>query len=102
MVRRELAESRERAQGLILAGAVIIDGQVAGRPSQPVSPAMSIEVAAPEHPYVGRGGVKLAAALDVFGIDPAGLTVLDVGASTGGFTDCLLQRGAARGYAVDV
>jgi 23S rRNA (cytidine1920-2'-O)/16S rRNA (cytidine1409-2'-O)-methyltransferase len=59
-------------------------------------------VAAPEHPYVGRGGVKLAAALDAFGIDPAGRTVLDIGASTGGFTDCLLQRGAARVYAVDV
>ncbi len=102
MVRRGLAESRERAQGLILAGSVTVDGRAASRPSQAISPDTPIEVASPEHPYVGRGGLKLAKALDTFGIDPAGLTVLDVGASTGGFTDCLLQRGAAKVYAVDV
>jgi 23S rRNA (cytidine1920-2'-O)/16S rRNA (cytidine1409-2'-O)-methyltransferase len=102
MVQRGLAESRQRAQGLILAGVVMVDGRPATRAAQPVLPGFSIEVAVPEHPYVGRGGIKLAAALDTFGIDPAGVVALDVGASTGGFTDCLLQRGAARVYAVDV
>lgn len=102
MVRRGLAESRERAQALILAGAVSVAGRVASQASQTIPSEVPIEVAGPEHPYVGRGGLKLQAALDVFGIDPAGMVVLDVGASTGGFTDCLLQRGAARVYAVDV
>lgn len=102
MVRRGLAESRERAQALILAGSVSVAGRVASRASQTISPEMPIEVAGPEHPYVGRGGLKLQAALDAFGIDPSGMVALDVGASTGGFTDCLLQRGAARVYAVDV
>ena len=102
MVRRGLAESRERAQALILAGAVSVAGRVASRASQTIPVETPIEVAQPEHPYVGRGGLKLAAALDAFGIDPAGMIALDVGASTGGFTDCLLQRGATRVYAVDV
>jgi 23S rRNA (cytidine1920-2'-O)/16S rRNA (cytidine1409-2'-O)-methyltransferase len=102
MVRRGLAESRERAQALILAGAVSVAGCVASRASQAIPSEIPIEVAGPEHPYVGRGGLKLQTALDAFGIDPAGMIVLDVGASTGGFTDCLLQRGAARVYAVDV
>jgi 23S rRNA (cytidine1920-2'-O)/16S rRNA (cytidine1409-2'-O)-methyltransferase len=102
MVQRGLAESRQRAQGLILAGVVMVDGRRASRVAQPVSAGLSIEVSVPEHPYVGRGGIKLAAALDAFGIDPGGTVALDVGASTGGFTDCLLQRGAAKVYAVDV
>lgn len=102
MVQRGLAESRQRAQGLILAGVVMVDGRPASRVAQPVSAGLSIEVSMPEHPYAGRGGIKLAAALDAFGIDPAGTVALDVGASTGGFTDCLLQRGAAKVYAVDV
>ena len=102
MVRRGLVESRERAQALILAGSVSVAGRVASRASQTISPEIPIEVAGPEHPYVGRGGLKLQAALDEFGIDPSGMVTLDVGASTGGFTDCLLQRGAARVYAVDV
>jgi 23S rRNA (cytidine1920-2'-O)/16S rRNA (cytidine1409-2'-O)-methyltransferase len=102
MVRRGLAESRERAQGLVLAGAVTVAGQVARRASQVIPSGTPIEVSAAEHPFVGRGGLKLAAALDAFGIDPAGMVALDIGASTGGFTDCLLQRGAARVYAVDV
>jgi 23S rRNA (cytidine1920-2'-O)/16S rRNA (cytidine1409-2'-O)-methyltransferase len=102
MVRRGLAESRERAQGLILAGAVTVAGRSGLRASQRISIEAEIRVRAPEHPFVGRGGVKLAAALDAFHVDPAGLVALDVGASTGGFTDCLLQRGAARVYAVDV
>jgi 23S rRNA (cytidine1920-2'-O)/16S rRNA (cytidine1409-2'-O)-methyltransferase len=102
MVQRGLAESRQRAQGLILAGAVLVDGHPVCRAAQPVSGRLSIELSVPEHPYVGRGGIKLAAALDAFRIDPAGTVALDVGASTGGFTDCLLQRGAAKVYAVDV
>ena len=102
MVRRGLVESRERAQRLILAGVVTVAGRVASRAAQPIPAGTSIEITAPEHPYVGRGGLKLAAALDAFGINPEGLVALDVGASTGGFTDCLLQRGAARVYAVDV
>ena len=102
LVSRGLAESRERAQALILAGAVTVAGQVVSRASHAVPPETPVEIAGPEHPYVGRGGLKLQAALDAFGIDPAGLVALDVGASTGGFTDCLLQRGAARVYAVDV
>ena len=102
LVSRGLAESRERAQALILAGAVSVAGQVVSRASHAVRPETPIAIAGPEHPYVGRGGLKLQAALDAFGVDPAGLVALDVGASTGGFTDCLLQRGAARVYAVDV
>jgi 23S rRNA (cytidine1920-2'-O)/16S rRNA (cytidine1409-2'-O)-methyltransferase len=102
MVQRGLAESRQRAQGLILAGVVRVDGRPATRVAQPVSAALAIEVSAPAHPYVGRGGIKLAAALDAFRIDPTGMVALDVGASTGGFTDCLLQRGTAKVYAVDV
>ncbi len=102
MVHRGLVESRERAQSLILAGVVTVAGRVASRASQPIPAGTSIEITEPEHPYVGRGGLKLAAALDAFGINPEGLVALDVGASTGGFTDCLLQRGAARVYAVDV
>ena len=102
MVHRGLVESRERAQSLILAGVVAVAGRVASRASQPIPAGTAIEITEPERPYVGRGGFKLAAALDAFGINPEGLVVLDVGASTGGFTDCLLQRGAARVYAVDV
>jgi len=102
MVRRGLVESRERAQSLILAGVVTVAGCVASRASYPIPAGTAIEITEPEHPYVGRGGLKLAAALDGFGLNPQGLVALDVGASTGGFTDCLLQRGAARVYAVDV
>lgn len=102
MVQRGLAESRERAQALILAGVVSVAGGRATRSSQTVPSHVSIDVAGPDHPYVGRGGLKLEAALDTFGINPRGAVALDVGASTGGFTDCLLQRGAARVYAVDV
>jgi 23S rRNA (cytidine1920-2'-O)/16S rRNA (cytidine1409-2'-O)-methyltransferase len=102
MIRRGLVESRARAQSLILAGVVTVAGRVASRASQLIPAGTPIEITEPEHPYVGRGGLKLAAALDAFGINPEGLVALDVGASTGGFTDCLLQRGAARVYAVDV
>lgn len=105
IVERGLAESRSRAQALLLAGKVRVgagDGaRVDRKPGDQVDPDVALEVATPE-PYVSRGGHKLAAALDAFGVDPAGRVCLDAGASTGGFTDVLLQRGARRVYAVDV
>jgi len=87
---------------MILAGLVEVDGRRADKAGSAVAEDADITVAGPEHPYVSRGGVKLAAALDAFAIDPSGVVCLDVGASTGGFTDCLLQRGASRVYAIDV
>jgi 23S rRNA (cytidine1920-2'-O)/16S rRNA (cytidine1409-2'-O)-methyltransferase len=105
LVERGLAESRARAQALILAGKVSVgvgDSARADRKAGDlVDATVELRVEAPD-PYVSRGGHKLAAALDAFGIDPAGRVCLDVGASTGGFTDVLLQRGAARVYALDV
>lgn len=101
LVERELAESREKARRLIMAGEVLVDEQVMDKPGRLVPLEAVLRVRTPL-PYVSRGGLKLAAALDAFAIDPTGLTAVDVGASTGGFTDCLLQRGAARVYAVDV
>jgi 23S rRNA (cytidine1920-2'-O)/16S rRNA (cytidine1409-2'-O)-methyltransferase len=101
LVQRSLAPSRERAQALILAGVVRVDGEVADRAAAPVSDEAAITVAQGPR-FVSRGGEKLDAALDEFGLDPAGRIVLDVGSSTGGFTDCVLQRGAARVYAIDV
>ena len=101
LVERSLASSRERAQALILAGAVRVDGEVADRAAAPISDSATITIEkAPR--FVSRGGEKLDAALDELGIDVAGKVALDVGSSTGGFTDCLLQRGAARVYAIDV
>jgi 23S rRNA (cytidine1920-2'-O)/16S rRNA (cytidine1409-2'-O)-methyltransferase len=97
-----LAPSRERARALILAGQVTIDGQVVSKAGAPVKSDARVELAVPDHPYVGRGGLKLAGALDAFAIDPRGRRALDVGASTGGFTDVLLQRGAESVIAVDV
>jgi 23S rRNA (cytidine1920-2'-O)/16S rRNA (cytidine1409-2'-O)-methyltransferase len=102
LVARGLAPTREKAQAMILAGLVEVGGRRAEKAGALVAEDAQIRVAGPAHPYVSRGGVKLAAALDHFGIDPAGRVCLDVGASTGGFTDCLLQRGAARVYAIDV
>jgi 23S rRNA (cytidine1920-2'-O)/16S rRNA (cytidine1409-2'-O)-methyltransferase len=101
LVSRGLAESREQAARLILAGAVTVDGQPVDKQAKLVSEEASIKVAQ-RPPFVSRAGAKLAAALAAFRIDPAGLVALDVGASTGGFTDCLLQAGACRVYAVDV
>lgn len=101
LVNRNLAESRSKAQALIMAGDVRVAGQVQTRPALPVSDDAAIEVAA-ALPYVSRGGYKLAHALDAFGLDPGGLAALDAGASTGGFTDVLLQRGATRVVALDV
>lgn len=101
LVERGLADSREKARALILAGSVTVDGQKSDKPGHSFPEACRVEVAVPM-PYVSRGGFKLAAALDRFAIDVAGRVCLDVGSSTGGFTDCLLQRGAARVYAIDV
>jgi 23S rRNA (cytidine1920-2'-O)/16S rRNA (cytidine1409-2'-O)-methyltransferase len=95
-----LAESREKAQALVLAGRVRLDGVAASKPGTPVPAGAAVEVA-PGPSHVGRGALKLEAALDAFAIDPAGQVALDVGASTGGFTQTLLRRGAARVYAVD-
>jgi len=101
LVERGLVDSREKGQALILAGDVMVDGQRVDKPGHAVAPDSKIELA--DQPrYVGRGGLKLEAALDHFGIQVQGKVCLDVGSSTGGFTDCLLQRGAARVYAIDV
>ncbi len=102
LVQRGLVESREQAARLILAGVVKIQGRPADKPSTMVSAEAEIEIAQKAFPYVSRAGGKLAAALDAFSIDPRDAVALDVGASTGGFTDCLLQRGARCVYAVDV
>ena len=101
LVARGLFESRARAQAAIAAGRVTADGIVVRKASDEIS-AAAVIAAEPEHPYVSRGGVKLAAALDHFSLDVAGRVCLDVGASTGGFTEVLLARGARRVYAVDV
>ncbi len=101
LVARGLFDSRARAQAAIAAGHVTADGVLVRKASDEIS-AAAVIAAAPEHPYVSRGGVKLAAALDHFGLDVAGRICLDVGASTGGFTEVLLERGAKRVYAVDV
>jgi 23S rRNA (cytidine1920-2'-O)/16S rRNA (cytidine1409-2'-O)-methyltransferase len=102
LVERGLADSRAKAQAMILAGAVYSGERRLDKPGHSVNSDQPLEVRGHDHPWVSRGGVKLAHALDHFGIDPAGGIWLDVGASTGGFTDVLLARGAARVYAVDV
>jgi 23S rRNA (cytidine1920-2'-O)/16S rRNA (cytidine1409-2'-O)-methyltransferase len=102
LVARGLAPSRERAQSLIMAGLVSVDGRPADKPGRAVAADVDVIVLGKEHPWASRGGVKLAAALDAFRIDPANRRCLDVGASTGGFTDVLLQRGAAQVVALDV
>jgi 23S rRNA (cytidine1920-2'-O)/16S rRNA (cytidine1409-2'-O)-methyltransferase len=101
LVERGLAPSREKARALILAGDVLVRGQVEARASALVAADSEVEIAQAAR-FVSRGGEKLDHALDRFGIDVAGIVAMDVGASTGGFTDCLLQRGAARVYAIDV
>ncbi len=99
---RGLAPSRARAQALILAGKVTVDGRLVTKAGSPVKEGVVIEIAEPDHPYASRGALKLEAALDAFAIDPTGLDCLDVGASTGGFTDLMLARGATRVIALDV
>jgi 23S rRNA (cytidine1920-2'-O)/16S rRNA (cytidine1409-2'-O)-methyltransferase len=102
LVARGLAETRAKAQALVLAGAVYSGERRLEKAGEAVSPELPLEVRGERNPYVSRGGRKLAAGLDAFAIDPSGMTAIDIGASTGGFTDVLLQRGAARVYAVDV
>jgi len=101
LVDHGLVESREKARALIMAGEAVVEGQVVTKPAALFPVEARVSLRAPL-PYVSRGGFKLAKALDEFGIDVTGLVAIDVGASTGGFTDCLLQRGARRVYAVDV
>ncbi len=101
-VERGLFESREKALRAIMAGLVIVNGLPADKAGQPVREEDEIALARSECPYVSRGGLKLKGALDAFGVEPAGLVCLDVGVATGGFTDCFLQAGAAKVYAVDV
>jgi 23S rRNA (cytidine1920-2'-O)/16S rRNA (cytidine1409-2'-O)-methyltransferase len=101
-VRRGLLPSRTAAQEAIASGRILVSGSVASKPARMVAPSEPIELTGLPRRYVSRGGEKLEAALDTFGLDMSGLRCLDVGASTGGFTDCLLQRGAAEVVAVDV
>ncbi|MCQ4158876.1 TlyA family RNA methyltransferase [Roseomonas sp. GC11] len=102
LVERGLVESRAKAQALIMAGKVFSETRRVEKPGQPVAEDTPLEVKGQEHPWVSRGGMKLAHALSYFGLDPAGRVAVDVGASTGGFTDVLLHHGAAKVYAVDV
>ncbi len=101
LVERGVFESRERAQRAIMAGMVNVDGRLADKAGSRVDPDVRLDVKAVER-YVGRGGFKMEGALREFGLNPEGWLCLDVGASTGGFTDCLLQHGASRVYAIDV
>ncbi len=101
LVESGLVESRQKAQALIMAGKVRVAGETVREPARTVAEPAAVELAE-RAPYVSRGGEKLAPALDAFGVDPAGRVCADIGASTGGFTDVLLQRGARRVYAVDV
>ncbi len=105
LVAKGLADSRTKAQAMVMAGVVLVDNQRVEKPSDQFLPDAPVRIKDADNPaakYVGRGGVKLEAALRQFQIDAAGLTCLDVGASTGGFTDCLLQHGASRVFAIDV
>jgi 23S rRNA (cytidine1920-2'-O)/16S rRNA (cytidine1409-2'-O)-methyltransferase len=101
LLERGLVGSREKARAVVMAGSVLVDDQPAVRPASLVEEGVSLRLL-PGPRYVGRGGEKLEHALDVFGVDAASAVAADIGASTGGFTDCLLQRGASRVYAVDV
>lgn len=102
LVDRGLVETRSKAQALIMAGVVFSDERRIEKPGQAIAEETALEVRGQDHPWVSRGGLKLEKGLSAFAIDPAGMVALDVGASTGGFTDVLLQNGAARVYAVDV
>jgi len=102
LVEKELLVSWQRARGIIMAGLVMVDGKRVDKPGHLVNPSASIDLLGPDHPYVSRGGTKLEAALRELTIDVKGLTILDVGSSTGGFTDYLLQHGAKKVVAIDV
>jgi 23S rRNA (cytidine1920-2'-O)/16S rRNA (cytidine1409-2'-O)-methyltransferase len=101
LVSRGLAESRARAQALVLAGLVFSGETKLAKPGQPIAEDAALEVRGRDHPWVSRGGIKLAHAIEHFGLDPAGVTAMDIGSSTGGFTDVLLSKGAAHVFAVD-
>ncbi|MDE2406122.1 MAG: TlyA family RNA methyltransferase [Sphingomonadales bacterium] len=101
LVERGLAESRARAQALVLAGLVFSGESKIAKPGQALAADAALEVRGRDHPWVSRGGIKLAHAIDHFGLDPAGAVAMDIGSSTGGFTDVLLSKGAARVFAVD-
>ena len=102
LAQRGLAESRQKAQRIIMAGVVRVNGQKIDKSSAMIAPDTEVTVLGKSCPYVSRGGLKLQGALDVFSLQVEGMVILDIGASTGGFTDCLLQRGAKKIYAVDV
>lgn len=102
LVEKGMVQSRERARALIMEGRVTVDGQVLEKPGTPVKVDARLQIQGEDLPYVSRGGTKLEAALKAFQVDPEGKVVIDVGASTGGFTDCVLQKGAKRIYAIDV
>lgn len=102
LVDRGLAASRERAAALVMAGNVLVNGQRAAKPGTQIDIASEIALREEDHPYVSRGALKLVKGLEAFGIDPKGMVALDIGASTGGFTDVLLRRDAQRVYAIDV
>jgi len=102
LVERGMAQSRQRARALIMAGKVLVDGSPFEKPGVLVAESRSIVLRGTDHPYVSRGGLKLEAAIRAIGLDLRGMVCLDVGSATGGFTDCLLQHGAGRVFAVDV
>ena len=97
-----MVQSRERARALVMEGRVTVDGQTLEKPGTPVKVVAQLQIQGEDPPYVGRGGLKLEAALKAFKVDPEGKVVIDVGASTGGFTDCVLQKGAKKVYTIDV
>jgi len=102
LTEKGLVSSRQKAQGIIMAGLVRVNGEKADKPGQLVNQSVSIDILGTDNPYVSRGGIKLDAALKGFGVNVNGLTMLDVGASTGGFTSCLLEHGVKKVIAVDV
>ncbi len=102
LVKKEIVQSRERARAFIMEGKVTVDGRIIDKPGTRVPLDAELGLRGEDQPYVSRGGLKLEEALRIFRIDPRGMVVIDVGASTGGFTDCVLQKGAQKVYAVDV
>jgi len=102
LIEKGMVQSRERARALIMAGRIAVEGRTVDKPGMRIEMEAQLELRGDDQPYVSRGGIKLEGALDAFRIDPKGFVVMDVGASTGGFTDCVLQRGAKKVYAVDV
>jgi 23S rRNA (cytidine1920-2'-O)/16S rRNA (cytidine1409-2'-O)-methyltransferase len=102
LVEKGMVQSRERARALIMEGRVTVDGQTIEKPGLQVKVDAHLQIRGDDVPFVSRGGLKLEAALKAFGVDPEGKVVIDVGASTGGFTDCVLQKGAKKVYAIDV